>query len=379
MPKFGPHQGAPAAYSTGFGGMAAGMQQQPPHNIYFVNSSFERGQQGVPGQPPCRYPCCVTPGSALSMAPAAAGAKQQMHQKHARSPYARQGAGAQGRSSSESKKLARVGGPLGKHQRPETFYINTITNNYYQVKKRNAQLARQAEANKIKNEQVSNQPALTQGNGEDRMVGGRSSGYRAGSGTGAESAARAPSGATASGNGANPAATPPFQQAASFGFAAYHGFNPHHGHQGPQHPSAHHHPGMHPQHHQMPPHFGGHGHGHGGHGNHGQSPYMNVPPPMCTCMHGGARPPTPLGMPAPYGYPGAAAPNGYGPESPYHHGASPMAAYGPGYAAAMGHQYPGAAGPMQQMPMYGGLLPHDFSHHHGDGPHDGEQDELEDS
>ena len=331
--------------------MAAGMQQQQP-NIYFVNSSFERQ-----GQPPYRYPAydpyCVTPGSAFSMPPAA-GQKARRQSPASRS-QSRQG-GAQGRASSESKKLARV----GKHQRPETFYINTITNNYYQVKKRNALLARQAEANKMKNE-VSSQPALTQGNGEDRLA-SRSS-YRAGAGTGAESAVRAASGTSNSGNGANPAS--PFQGGANFGYGAY-GYNPHHQ---AQHPSAHHHPGMHPQHHQMPPHppqFGP-GQSNSSH-NHGQSPYMNGLPPMCTCAHSGARLPTPFGMP--YGYPGA--PGGY-PESPY--GAPPMAGY-PGYMASMG-QYPGAP-PMHHMPMYGGMLPHDFSHHHGDGQHD-EQDELEDS
>ena len=38
------------------------------------------------------------------------------------------------RTSSEKRRLAL--------KKPETFYINTITNNYYQVKKKNAQLAR---------------------------------------------------------------------------------------------------------------------------------------------------------------------------------------------------------------------------------------------
>ena len=40
----------------------------------------------------------------------------------------------QPRSQSETR-------PIGK--RPETFYINTITNNYYQIKKKNTLLAKQ--------------------------------------------------------------------------------------------------------------------------------------------------------------------------------------------------------------------------------------------
>lgn len=108
------------------------MQQQQP-NIYFVNSSFER--HGGAGGNQYRYaPCCVTPES---MAPAER--KGRKSSACSNKLLNRQDRMMRGRTSSESKKLpvAKQAHPnQQKHQRPETFYINTITNNYYQVKKR---------------------------------------------------------------------------------------------------------------------------------------------------------------------------------------------------------------------------------------------------
>ena len=70
-------------------------------NIHYVQSSFERPSRTGPyGQN-----CCITPGSAISIS---------------QSKVKTKGSGKLNRSSSETKK-----------RHPETYYINTITNNYY--------------------------------------------------------------------------------------------------------------------------------------------------------------------------------------------------------------------------------------------------------
>jgi hypothetical protein len=84
-----------------------GMPMQQP-NIHYVHSSFER-----PPPMPCKLACCVTPGSVFNQ-----------HQTQYPQNKQRISAGKMNRSSSETKTLK-------KH--PEAFYINTITNNYYQV------------------------------------------------------------------------------------------------------------------------------------------------------------------------------------------------------------------------------------------------------
>lgn len=81
--------------------------QQP--NIHYIQSSFERPTQQVG---PYGRNCCITPGSAFSVS---------------QSKVKTKGEGKPARSSSETKKKL-----------PETYYINTITNNYYQIKRKAA-------------------------------------------------------------------------------------------------------------------------------------------------------------------------------------------------------------------------------------------------
>lgn len=97
-----------------------GMAMQQP-NIHYVHSSFER-----PPVNPCRLACCLTPGSVAS--------GQGLSQRQHRSTKQRKDSQSRPRSNSEAKQNQSVG------SRPETFYINTITNNYYQVKRQNALL-----------------------------------------------------------------------------------------------------------------------------------------------------------------------------------------------------------------------------------------------
>ena len=97
------------------------MRNQPMPNIHYVHSSFER--QHAHG--PCRLPCCVTPNSVV-----AANQKSDRQKKSSKDDRER-------RSSSESKKVHSKSG--------EAVYMNTITNNYYHIKRKNGETIRQVD------------------------------------------------------------------------------------------------------------------------------------------------------------------------------------------------------------------------------------------
>ena len=107
------------------------LRQQHP-SIHYVASSFDRS--GLPPAQPCRDSCCISPSPMRNGYRDASRSKsRQRHQ----SSLLRQ-------MSSDQKPLtATKGGPAGKT--PETFYINTITNNYYQIKRKNGQIVNKNE------------------------------------------------------------------------------------------------------------------------------------------------------------------------------------------------------------------------------------------
>ena len=114
MPRFGVERHPQYNY---------GMTMQQP-NIHYVHSSFER-----PPLMPCRLACCINTSSLPSLSQTKPPQNKQ-----------RSKPGQLNRSSSESKTQGK---------RPETFYINTITNNYYQIQRKNALLAKTLEGNKL--------------------------------------------------------------------------------------------------------------------------------------------------------------------------------------------------------------------------------------
>lgn len=99
-------------------------------NVHFVNSSLPAGH---PQQ--CRLPCCTYTPSPF---------------------YA-------GTAGGDTKKVHGKSGPAKQqralHHQPETFYINTITNNYYHIKRQQQQQIHRRDAKKQQLEQ--NGPAVS--------------------------------------------------------------------------------------------------------------------------------------------------------------------------------------------------------------------------
>ena len=90
-------------------------------NIHYVNSRFDRA--GVVPAEPCRDSCCVSPSNIAGVAGGKPLSRSRSRQRKSSSLF---------RDSTPKQKTGKVNGKT-----PETFYINTITNNYYQIRRKN--------------------------------------------------------------------------------------------------------------------------------------------------------------------------------------------------------------------------------------------------